>query len=209
MPRDLSRTPLFHITDLENLASIASGDLLSDVDLAKAGGPKVGIGYDNIKRRRMFETQVECADNRYVGEFVPFYFCPRSVMLYTVNKGNSGRPIGCQRTILHLVTTVAAAISTNQVWAYSDGNAGTAYPSFFNDINTLDKNLNWVAINETANWSSVKTQKAAEFLVANSYPWELVRLIGCYNEGVAKLAQKIIEPFKHQPLIRVRPDWYY
>jgi hypothetical protein len=31
---------------------------------------------------------VKCHPGTCVGEYVPFYFCPRSVMLYVINKGN-------------------------------------------------------------------------------------------------------------------------
>jgi len=44
--RDLARTPLFQITDIENLeAIVVSNGLRSDVDLAGGGGPAVNIGY--------------------------------------------------------------------------------------------------------------------------------------------------------------------
>lgn len=209
MTIDLTRTALYHITDVANLRGIAAGGLLSDVRLAQAGGPQVAIGYDNIKRRRMFETRVECAGNRFVGEFVPFYFCPRSVMLYTVNRGRTGRPAGCQSTIVHLVTSVARAMGTGSRWAYSDGNAGASYPSFYDDIDGLEGNLNWAAINERANWSPVKTQKAAEFLVADSFPWSAILAIGCYNQEVVDQVALTIAGLEHQPTIQGRPNWYY
>lgn len=103
-------TPIYHITDLANLRRIvAAGGLHSDVAMAEHD-PEV-IGYDHIKKRRATEIQVECCGNRFVGEFVPFYYCPRSPMLYTINKGNTGRPAGCQRTIIHLVSSVEAALA--------------------------------------------------------------------------------------------------
>lgn len=39
-----------------------------------------------IKRRRLEEIPVDCCSGRMVGEFVPFYFCPRSVMLFVIHK---------------------------------------------------------------------------------------------------------------------------
>lgn len=209
MALDLAKTALYHITDVDNLVSIARGGLLSDANLAANGGPPVAIGYDNIKRRRMFETRVDCAGNRFVGEFVPFYFCPRSVMLYTVNKGRTGRPEGCQKTILHLVTTVAAAIGTGRQWTYSDGNAGAAYPNFFDDVEGLETNLNWAAIRERANWSPVKGEKSAEFLVADAFPWSAIVAIGCYNNEIAGRVNALCAPQRYQPRILVRPNWYY
>ena len=82
------------------------------------------IGYDQIKKRRLNEIPVPCCEWRKVGESVPFYFCPRSPMLSTINKGNTGRPEGCQKSIVHLVPTMAAGIGTGKAWAISSGNAG-------------------------------------------------------------------------------------
>src|SRR5688572_18575557 len=107
MPIDIAVTSIYHITDIENLPAIlATGGLVSDVALADAGAKPEVIGYAHIKHRRMHVTQIPCCGNRFVGEFVPFYYCPRSPMLYTINRGNTGRPAGCQRTIVHLVSTV-------------------------------------------------------------------------------------------------------
>lgn len=210
MQRDLTSTYLYHITDVENLAAIAAhGGLLSDCLLAAKGGPKVGIGYDHIKTRRMTQTRVACAGGRFVGEFVPFYFCPRSPMLFVVNKGRTNRPPGCQRTIVHLVTTVANAIATGDEWAYSDVNAGSTYPNFFDDIENLDSRVNWKAIEERANWSPVSSEKAAEFLVANTYPWTAIRAIGCIGNSTAAQVSHLLQDGGHNPTVLVRPGWYY
>ena len=112
---------IYHITDVENLPGIlAESGLRSDALMAEKN-PTV-IGYGHIKEGRMKEIRVACCGGWFVGEFVPFYFCPRSPMLYTTNKGAMGRPEGCQRTIVHLVSRVRVGIGLDRAWA-SDGNA--------------------------------------------------------------------------------------
>ena len=128
---------IYHITDAANLPGIlAEGGLHSDVAVAQRN-PTV-IGYTHIKERRMNQIRVACCGGQFVGEFVPCYYCPRSPMLYTINRGNTGLPAGCQRTIVHLVSTVAVGIGLNRAWAISDRNAGTAYASFFADVKALN-----------------------------------------------------------------------
>ena len=130
------QTLIYHITDVENLPGIlAGGGLRSDVAMAEHN-PSV-IGYAHIKHRRMTKIQVACCGGRFVGEFVPFYFCPRSPMLYTVSAGKTGRPPGCQRSIVHLVSTVDAAISQSRPWAISDGNAGAFHAAFSSELAAL------------------------------------------------------------------------
>lgn len=71
---------IFHITDLADLPGIlAENGLRSDAVMAEKN-PTV-IGYGHIKERRLKEIRVAFCAGRFVGEFVPSYFCPRSPML--------------------------------------------------------------------------------------------------------------------------------
>lgn len=208
MAADLAKTYLYHITDVQNLPRIiATGALLSDSALAAAGGAKVNIGHDHIKHRRMTQIRVPCAAGRFVGEFVPFYFCPRSPMLYRVNKGIGNNPPGCQRTIVHLVTSVQHAVQTGNSWAFSDGGAGAFYTQFYNDLEMLSS-LNWDAINAHY-WQEVTTQKSAEFLVADRFDWGLIRGIGCYEDAAAEQVAKLLKDVDNPPAVSVKRSWYY
>src|SRR4051794_4420830 len=123
MARDPRETFIYHITHIENLPSIVKdGGLHSDAVMAARDSTL--IGYSEIKKRRLNEINVSCCLFHNVGDFVPFYFCPRSPMLFSINKGNTGQPPGCQRQIVHLVSTVADAVALGKPWAISSGNAG-------------------------------------------------------------------------------------
>ena len=79
---------IYHITHIDNLPSIiADGGLVSDAVLVARGGPHATIGMSSIKQRRL-TLPVDCQPGTSVGEYVPFYFCPRSVMLYIIYRGN-------------------------------------------------------------------------------------------------------------------------
>ncbi len=197
---------IYHITDVANLPAIlAENALNSDAVMAKRN-PEI-IGYEHIKRRRLKEIPVPCCNWRYVGEFVPFYFCPRSPMLFTINKGNTGRPSGCQKTILHLVSTMAAGIATGKAWAVSSGNAGASHTTFSANLDALDA-LDWPAIRATQ-WQGKQHQKSAEFLVADSFPWEAIQEIVCQNSGTADKVRLTLAGVSHQPAVTVKTSWYY
>ena len=197
---------IYHITDVENLPSIlAEGGLRADAVMVEKN-PTV-IGYAHIKERRMKQIRVPCCGGRFVGEFVPFYFCPRSPMLFTINKGNTGRQSGCQRTIVHLVSTVATGIGLERGWAISDGNAGAAYPSFYADLKAL-ADLDWTAIRAT-DWRGKTSQKMAEFLVADFFPWTGFHAVGCHNSAEAKQVQDLVNSQHHRPAVTIEPGWYY
>ena len=74
MPNQAAKTRLYHITDIDNLPSIVEGGyLLSDALVSSL--PHRVIGYSNIKQRRLQQYRIPCCNNRFVGEFVPFYYC--------------------------------------------------------------------------------------------------------------------------------------
>jgi hypothetical protein len=206
MATDPTKIPIYHITDVTNLDSIIkAGGLKSDC--AMEDEPHTPIGYSHIKERRMKETRISCRENRFVGEFVPFYYCPRSPMLYVVNRGSTGRDPGCQKIILHLVSNVAAGMSLNRDWAISDGNAGAGYPSFYADLDEGIGAVDWEAVAAT-DWRGITNQKSAEFLVADFFPWIAIESIGCHDSKIAEKVRSILSSSKHQPSVHVRPTWY-
>ena len=198
--------PVYHITPLENLPGIlAAGGLKSDAAMIATG--HTVIGYTHIKERRLKEIQVPCCGNRYVGEFVPFYFCPRSPMLFTINKGNTGLPAGCQSRIIHLETTVGVVVDSGRAWAVADGNAGARHASFSAEEASI-KALDWNAIRAT-DWRGKQHQKQAELLVADSFEWKDFVRIGCYDPEVAAEVRTLIQGQSHQPVVESKPAWYY
>lgn len=206
---DPQQTAAFHITDVSNLSAIlAQGGLLADARMIARS--HTNIGYDHIKQRRLREIQVGCcSDQPFVGEFVPFYYCPRSVMLFAINRGNTGRPVGCQNTIVHLVFRVATLAGLGSEWAISDGNAGAYHALFYNNLEKLSE-LDWAAIRATS-WKGLTHQKQAEFLVKDFVPWNALQVIGCYDEATVKTVHGLIAKSgtAHLPRVEVKRNWYY
>jgi hypothetical protein len=197
---------IYHITDVENLPAILTdGGLLSDAVMSQRHSTL--IGHNHIKQRRLTQIRVPSCDDRFVGEFVPFYFCPRSPMLYTVNLGNTGRPPGCQTTIVHLVSSVRDAVDLGVPWAVSDGNAGAFHTTFESTLQAIE-NLDWKAI-EASFWAENRHQKQAELLVADFFPWTGIHEVGCQNQGVADEVTRLVADHNHRPKVSVRTGWYY
>jgi hypothetical protein len=214
MPRP-EPTRIYHITHVENLGSItATGGLLSDAEMIARGGPQVAVGMSDIKRRRL-DLELKCHAGDKVGEYVPFFFCPRSVMLYILRMGN--RPgltyLGGQGPMVHLEIDVKRAIEwaaeEGVRWAFTNGNAAIAYTDFFSAEDDLEQ-VNWdaVAANDFRN-SRVREAKEAEFLVKRFVPWELVERVGVHSETVSEEAAVAIGPGGHRPSVEVCRGWYF
>ena len=209
------RPKIFHIVHVDRLASIIAHDgLLSDAMMAARQGAGTTIGMSSIKQRRL-RLPVNCHQGTCVGEYVPFYFCPRSIMLYMIHRANHPELAyrGGQGPIVHLEAdlqrVVAWADADGRRWAFSLSNAGAFYSQFRSRLDQLDQ------VNRPAVAASdfrpidVKEGKQAEFLVHQTFPWELVERIGVVTPGVAQQALNAMQGIAHRPRVEIRPDWYY
>src|SRR6266508_1137519 len=80
---------IYHITHVNNLPGILQWDRLwSDAKRIELGLECDIVGISEIKRRRLEELDVKCHPGTKVGEYVPFYWAPRSVMLYLLHMAN-------------------------------------------------------------------------------------------------------------------------
>lgn len=206
---------IYHIVHVDKLAAIASaGFLFSDAVMAQHPPQGTVIGMNNIKARRMNELTLDSHPGLYVGECVPFYFCPRSVMLYLIYRRNPELAYqGGQNPIVHLVADLNAVVAWAQAnqrrWAFTLSNAGSYYFEDRCDLGQLGE-VNWNAV-QTSQWSGspTKEQKQAEFLLDRHFPWHLVEQIGVFNQAVGQQAGQAIAGVAHRPPLHIRPAWYY
>jgi hypothetical protein len=210
------RPKIYHITHVDNLpAIIGAGKLVSDARMIVQGGPSKAIGMSNIKTRRLNEHQVTCHAGDYVGEYVPFYFCPRSIMLYQLHCANHPDLSykGGQSPIVHLEADLHAVVDwateKKRRWAFSLSSAATKYTEFRDDLDDLDQ-INWTAVNAHY-WTApdVKEGKQAEFLLYRSFPWKLVERIGVHTRATGNKATSAVAAAAHRPTVQIIPDWYY
>ncbi len=209
---------IYHITHLRNLPEIVqSGCLWSDAKRIELGLTCEIVGMSSIKQRRLEELEVACNPGTKVGEYVPFYFCPRSIMLYILYARNHPELSyhEGQRPIVHLqadlITTIRWAEAQGVRWAFSDRNAGTYYTNFYCRVADLDK-VNWDAVQSTDFRDMlVKEGKQAEFLVYESFPWHLVEKIGVYDTNIVDQVNTILDRYDtpHRPVIINERTWYY
>lgn len=206
---------IYHITHVDNLPSIVREGLLSDAAIIARGGPAASIGMSKIKQRRLVELQVSCHIGDFVGEYVPFYFCPRSIMLYLIYANNNPELTyrRGQGPIVHLEADLEAVVAwanrTQRRWAFSLSNAGAYYTEFRNELACLDE-INWEAVAAT-NFRSpeIKEGKQAEFLVRDSFPWDLITRIGVRSQFVAQRADAALAGARHRPVIEIQLGWYF
>ncbi len=215
MPPPPDAPKIYHIVHVDRLGSIiADGGLWSDAAMVQRPGCGTTIGMSGIKARRL-TLPVHCHPGTHVGDYVPFYFCSRSVMLYVIRMANLPELAyrGGQGPIVHLEAdlreVVAWADRTGRRWAFSLSNAGARYAQFRSDLARLDE-VNWTAVAATDfRPAEVKEGKQAEFLVHESFPWTLVRRVGVQSQAIGQQAVLAMVGAAHRPAVQILPHWYY
>lgn len=207
-------TPIYHITHINNLTSILkSGGLIANGRLRRQGINYLDIAHEGIQDRRA-RTCVPCGAGRVLHDYVPFYFAPRSPMLYAIHRGNVKAYQQGQRPVIHLVSEAEAIEAEDLAFAFTDGHAVIHYTQFFDDLNELDYVIDWEIMQERY-WRDTEEdgdrtrRRQAEFLVYQFCPWTLITEIGVINSTTQTQVQQILQNFNHQPTVRVYSNWYY
>ncbi len=184
---------------------------MSTAALQAAGLGHANIAYSSIQQQRAAKL-VRCGPGGSVHDYVPFYFTRKSPMLYTINRG-SVRCAGGQENIVHLVSTAQRVAQLGLGFAFTDGHGIMAYTSFYDDLAQLGQ-IDWNMIGatywyDTAEDGDRKRRKQAEFLIWNQCPWTLISHVIVRSTVRAIQVRDIIAACAHQPLVIVKPDWYY
>lgn len=215
MPGAVPQNPkIYHIVHVDRLASIAaSKGLLCDAVMANHADIGTNIGLSRIKQRRLTELKLQSHGELFVGQCVPFYFCPRSIMLYMYYRNNHQDLTyhGGQGPIVHLesdlIQVVEWADQHSKRWAFTSSNAGSYYFDDYSNLNQLDE-INWGVVSNDS-WAGNQEAKQAEFLIENSFPWELVSRIGVKSHDVYSQINTILQDAEHKPHSEIKPNWYY
>jgi hypothetical protein len=206
---------IYHIAHADKLPFIITdGCLWCDAVISHRNDLGTTIGMGGIKDRRL-SLPVDCHSADHVGDYVPFYFCSRSVMLYVIHRATHEELSyrGGQEPIVHLEAdlhdVVTWADGVGRRWAFSLANAGAVYAQFRCCLDQLDRS-DWRAV-DANDWraSEVKERKQAEFLVHQSFPWELVSRIGVRSMSIRTRVAEALALAQHKPKIEIRPGWYY
>ena len=208
-----SEPKIYHIVHVDRLASIvADGFLWSDAALQQRERPGTVIGMSTIKQRRL-TNPVKCRPGLNVGDCVPFYFCPRSIMLYVIHRAdNEGLQYRHgQGPIVHLEADLHEAVAwaerNQRRWAFTLSNAGSSLFEDRCDLTQLGQ-IDWNAV-QARQWQGRTHGKQAEFLMEQSFPWTLVQRVGVCTAETYNGATEAMRSADHQPAVTVQPRWYY
>ena len=206
-------TGIYHITHVDNLVGVVEvGGLWCDREAGARGLTKVGIAHQHIKVRRA-QRHVPLGPGGTLDDFVPFYFAPRSPMLYSIHNGYVEGYSEGQRNVIHLESSAETISDSEASFVFTDGHAEMNLSEFFDELDDLDK-IDWEIMKETY-WADTdedgdrKRRRQAEFLVHRFVPWRLIARIGVFDMAMAEHVTEILGDVAAKPLVTVERGWYY
>lgn len=208
---------LYHFTHSDNVQATWNSGYVTCDAVARDGLMRTEVGDPDIKESRR-RRAIPIHPGGCVGDYVPFYFAPRSPMMYPIACDHRdrvpGRYAGGDRPLVYLVTTVGAIADTGLVWVATDGNAATATTDFTADLRTMEASVDWPLMkaerwNNTTDDPDRQRRRMAEFLVRGRLPVSLIRWYGVFDEVQADRIRAQLADHLPADRVIVRPHWYY
>lgn len=204
---------IYHITDAANVTSIfTSGGLWATNKLKQNNVAHHDIAYARIQERRA-RVPVPCGPRGNLHDYVPWYFAPRSPMLYVIHRGQVPQYQNGQRRIVHLVSSIDLVQKAEVPFVFCDGHAAVQLTNFYTDVEDLVQ-VDWQVM-KSRQWDDTREdndrlrRRQAEFLVHDFCPCRLLCGIGVMNEDVQAEVEGYLRHAGHELRVAVRPNWYY
>jgi hypothetical protein len=145
MPQE--KTLIYHITHIDNLKGIIERDgLVAQSVIAREPIEYCNIAHNTVQDRRE-HTNVPLEPGGNLHDYVPFYFAPRSPMLYAINMKNVADCTATQLDIVYLVSSVENVAQSNMEFVFTDGHAIMAISDFYKDLDDL-RLVDWKIMEE-------------------------------------------------------------
>ena len=214
---DISEQRIYHVTHVSNLAAILeSGALFADANTSWTERPTVDISSGDTRQSR---RTIVVSDNHdaSVASYVPFFLTPTSSVWINVRE-NAADPrlsIDIRDSVASdfviLVSSVKSVIDANTVGeddihaevVVSDGDAAHTLTRFATTREAGDRVLRKLRAEE----EPVQVL-AAEYLVHDKFPFDLVSLIGVANDKARDRVKAIVKDSAFKTRVAVYPPWF-
>ncbi len=204
---------IYHISSKANLSKILEhGGLLPKNREGELSSLPINIAYEGIQQRRS-ETEVPIAPFGTLHDYIPFYFAPRSPMLFAIHHGKIKGYSGGQKDIIYFISSSEVASDNKLPFVFTDGHAVMAFSEFYNQQEDLDK-VDWQIMNDSF-WGDTpedpdrKRRRQAEFLVKDFMPLSCIKGIAVIDADSEKFVKKLLNEYGIPMKVSVKYEWYY
>lgn len=202
----------FRITHLQNLNCILENGLVTKHH------PKASAEYINIGNSQIIDVRsnapVKIKGYGNIGDYVPFYFTPKSIMLYNILTGYYD-PLVPKRKPEEILVIRCEIKKLAQLsyFFFTDGQGNDMVTNHHNHLSQLDK-IDWKNIQQ-CNFSKTNDdfdrarRYQAEFLVRNEVPVSCFDSLNVYNQEAATYVRAILKDKNSNLAVNIRPQFYF
>ena len=150
-----------------------------------------------------------------LGDYVPFYFTPCSIMLFNIKTGYNGVRQFPMDEIVTLVSDLRTVSRAGIKFLFTERHAKLATAVFSSDINQLGSLVDWKLLrscdfrNDPRN-PEKKERYQAEALIHKLLPVEQLMAIGCCSDDVKLQIDAELQMRQIQHItVKIRPKWFF
>ena len=201
----------YRITHIENLP------ILLETGLVCKGHPNADANYINIGNTEIIDvrsnTPVRIDGYGMIGDYVPFYFTSKSIMLYNIHTGYWHPKVPKRKSseIMVMRFNIADLCELDH-WFYTDGQANDRATTHYNSLDNIDC-IDWNSI-QNSNFSKGDDidrarRYQAEFLVRNEVPIDKIESLNVYDEQSQQYVKDILKQFGMGIEINMNKKYYF
>ena len=198
---------VFRLTHIDNIKYIMSKGLV------RASSPLRDENYVSIEDVQVIQVRKDRKFQGYqLSDFMPFYFGPRSPMLYVIQHGYNGVRKVKPEDIVYCVVRIEDIIKNDIDCIFTDGHALSSLTNYYykSSLANLNNIVNYDDVYSTF-WNieddpDLKRRKEAELLINEDLPAQYIRGIVVYND---KAKEYLINLGVAAELIVVMPGYYF
>lgn len=203
---------IFRITHVENLPWILQNGLWCqsaerlDPSFTPIGNPEL----IDLRSRR----HVPISPGGTLGDYIPFYFTPRSPMLLNIATGWGGITQRANGELAFLISSLHRLIASGVRFIYSDRHAYLAAAKYSSDVNQLESLVSYELLRAGDFTRDPEAPERAEryqaeALVHQHLPCEALLGIACYTDATKLRIESVASDKRIEIPVRVRREWYF
>ena len=197
----------FRLTHIDNIQHIMANGLV------RASSPLRNENYVPIGDSHVIQIRKEREfSGHHLSDYLPFYFGPRSPMLYVIQHGFNGVSKVEPEKIVYCIVRIADIIENNVDCIFTDGHALSSLTNYYkkNELVNLNSIVKYEDVYSTY-WNietdiDLKRRKEAELLINGDLPIQYLRGLVVYNE---KAKEHLVSIGVAEELIVVMPGYYF
>jgi hypothetical protein len=207
-----NRTFCYRITHRDNLDHILEHGIVNKNHLNADPG-FVAIGNPEIIDVRS-ETAVDLDGYGNIGEYVPFYFTPRSIMLLNIVSGYwAPKVIRRSKEEIVVIRCLIETLASQERWFFTDGQANDEETTHYGNLKHL-KRIDWENIQNSRFHKSDgdvdrPRRYQAEFLVYDAVPVNCIESVCVYSDKMKLWAQKKVNDAGKMIHVHVHKPYFF